>query len=130
MAGRHLVIDFPRLAGGGAERPYLNLLPFFLRSGLRVTILVDRHESELSDVTQPAGVEFETVDASWTITVLPRLVAFLRTRHPEIVLSEMSQNNVGLLMARLFARRSAWRNIGVVLAQHNTLSARAKRSLT
>jgi glycosyltransferase involved in cell wall biosynthesis len=121
LMGKRLVIYFPSLAGGGAERLYLSLSPHFIRAGLQVTFLVDRLEGELVKKL-PAGVMLDALGVARTLQAVPRLAFYLRRTRPDILRSALSVNSVAALWARRLAGFAGASATRVIVSEHNTVS--------
>jgi len=117
LNGKRLVLYLPRLAGGGAERLYLNLAPLFVQAGMRVSFLLDLASGELAD-SVPPSVNVEVIHAPRLRHAFTSLIAVFRRNPPDILLSSISMNSVAVLAAKALAGGSA----RTIVMQHNTLS--------
>lgn len=117
LQGRSLAVYLPDLAGGGAERIHINLAPYFLAAGLRVTFLLDRRTGILVDRV-PQGVTVEVLGASRQIAAIPRLVKYLNARQIDFLVSNMEHANV----VSVWARRLASTPTRIIVSQHNSFS--------
>ncbi len=114
---RRIVLYFPMLAGGGAERLYLNLTPYFIVAGWDVVFLVDKLGGALVG-SVPKGAQLVQLDADRLRHSLPKLIGYLRREPPDILLSSISPNNAAVLLAKLVTLiRTRF-----LITQHNTLS--------
>src|SRR5450755_3731786 len=106
------------LSGGGVERQSLIIAEEFRRQGVDVTLLLHRLRGQLLDQV-PAGIRIVDMNSSRTLTDIPRLVRFLRTEQPDILLSNGDLNNV----AALLAKGMSFGSTKLVICQHNPISA-------
>lgn len=107
----------PNMMGGGVERMRLILAPAFIARGMDVTVVLHQMEGELIPLLPPE-VRVVSLNASRTLSALPKLMAYLRRERPDILLSSMGHNNIIALWARALARV----NTAVIVCQHNALS--------
>jgi glycosyltransferase involved in cell wall biosynthesis len=114
---RRIVLYFPMLAGGGAERLYLNLTPYFIEAEWDVVFLVDKLGGALVG-SVPKGAQLVQLDADRLRHSLPKLIRYLRREQPDILLSSISPNNAAVLLAKLATRIPTQ----FLITQHNTLS--------
>lgn len=114
---RRLVLYFPMMAGGGAEKLYLNLTPYFIAAGWEVVFLVDKMGGSLGDAV-PEGAQIVQMGADRLRHALPKIIRYLRREPPDILLSSISPNNASVLVAKLVARVPT----KFLVTQHNTLS--------
>lgn len=117
MKKTSLWIYLPNLSGGGVERMKLILTPAFIERGFDVTFVLNKAEGELLQLLPPA-VRVISLNASRTLTALPKLVGYLRREQPDILLSSMGHNNINAL----WAKRIAGVHTAVIISQHNSLS--------
>jgi glycosyltransferase involved in cell wall biosynthesis len=118
MSGASRVALFmPTLGGGGAERVLLTLAQVFIRRGMAVDLVLSRAAGAYaSDI--PEGVRVIDLGCRRVLTSLPRLVRYLRSERPAVLLTTMSHANV----VGLWARRLAGVPTRVVVREANTLS--------
>jgi len=108
------------LAGGGAEKLYLNLTPRFIEAGWDIVFLVDKIGGAL-DGSVPEGAQLVQLDVDRLRHALPKLIRYLRREPPDILLSSISPNNAAVLLAKLVTLiRTQF-----LITQHNTLSREA-----
>jgi glycosyltransferase involved in cell wall biosynthesis len=118
-----LSIYLPDLSGGGAERLHLRLLPEFLKADLDVTFLLDRERGELLEPVRQLGARIVSLGADRQIKALPKLVGFLKTNKPDVLIANMEHMNVMAVLARRIANVRT----RIIATQHNTFSEQAKR---
>ncbi|MDR3529386.1 MAG: glycosyltransferase [Rhodopila sp.] len=106
------------LAGGGVERQSLIIAEEFRRHGVDVTLVLHRLRGQLLDQV-PVGLRVVDLNTSRTLLDIPRLVHFLRTEKPDILLSNLDLNNV----AALLAKGLGFSRTKVVICQHNPISS-------
>jgi glycosyltransferase involved in cell wall biosynthesis len=106
------------LAGGGVERQSLIIAEEFRRCGLDVTMVLHRLRGQLvSEI--PPDLPVVDLGSNRTLGDIWPLARFLRTRQPDVLLSNLDLNNVAALMAKgLSLSRTQ-----VVICQHNPISA-------
>ena len=99
---RHTLVLFliPSLRGGGAERVITTLLQHLDRSSFKLTLaLVDARKSVfLNEV--PADVEFIDLGCRRVRYALPKIVALIWKRRPDVVFSTLGHLNLALAMLR------------------------------
>jgi glycosyltransferase involved in cell wall biosynthesis len=105
------------LSGGGVERQSLIIAEEFRRHGADVTLVLHRLRGQLLDQV-PAGLRIVDLKSSRTLMDVPRLVRFLRTDRPDILLSNVDLNNVAALLAKAIS----FTDTKVVICQHNPIS--------
>ena len=87
------------LEGGGAERVMLNLSRGLADKGLQVDLLLMRAQGQyLKDV--PANVNLIGLKSRRAILSLPKIIKYLRSNKPEILLSNLDAANVIALLAK------------------------------
>jgi glycosyltransferase involved in cell wall biosynthesis len=117
-----VAIYLPDLSGGGAERVSVSLAPVFAESGFSTVLLLDRRQGELlHDISYP--VEVDCLDAKRPLAALPRLVRYLKTRRPDVLVSNTEHMNIIAIWARALARVQT----KIIVCQHNALSEQTKR---
>lgn len=98
-----VALFLPSLAGGGAERVFVELANEFAARGLRVDLVLASAEGPyLPEVA--TGVRVVDLSASGVARALPRLVRYLRATKPAAILSALDHANVVSILARLCAR--------------------------
>lgn len=117
-----VAIYLPDLSGGGAERLHVQLAGKLRASGLAPRFLLDRRAGDLLDAV-PADCPVDVLDARRQIAALPRLVQYLRTSPPAVLIANMEHMNVMAVAARALARAPT----RIVVTQHNSFSEQAKR---
>ena len=95
----------PSLAGGGAERVFVELANEFVTYGYRVDlVLASAHGPYIDDVGQ--GVRIISYGNSGVLRALPKLVRYLRRQKPDVMLSGLAHANVISVFANLGAGRA------------------------
>ena len=103
MTGQTLGVFLPSLAGGGAERMMLNLARGVAEAGVGVDLVVGDAAGPYRDLV-PAGCRLIDLKSPRVLAALPRLVRYLRTQRPTVLLSAMDHANMVALWARALAR--------------------------
>lgn len=116
-ARKSLAFFMPNLAGGGAERSTLNLIPALKERGYDVGLIVGNLEGELRD-NIPSELAVTNFDVARTWRTLFPLVRYLRRHKPDVLLSALGHNN----MIAVWARALAGVKTKVVICQHGMLS--------
>ncbi len=100
MRHKHVLFLIPSLRGGGAERVITTLLQHLDRSSFKLTLaLVDARESVfLNEV--PADVEFIDLGCRRVRYALPKMIALIWKRRPEVVFSTLGHLNLALALLR------------------------------
>lgn len=94
----------PSLAGGGAERVFVQLANEFVSLGYRVDIvLVSAHGPYIDEVAQ--GVNVISCEKSGVLRALPRIIRYLRGQKPDVMLSGLAHANVVSVIANFAAGR-------------------------
>src|ERR1044072_3232884 len=98
-----LAIYTHNLSGGGAGRVVLSLLEPLQHLGAQVTLLLHRCEGELVSMLPRSirAVDFHTTRAINDFLPLP---SYLRSERPDVLLANLSQNNVVALLAKTLTR--------------------------
>jgi glycosyltransferase involved in cell wall biosynthesis len=100
-----VILFLPSLAGGGAERVFVELANEFARLGVHVDLALAQAEGPyLAELSAPVRVvDFAAASVSKS---LPKLVRHLRSERPVAMLSALDHANVTAIVARLMARAS------------------------
>jgi glycosyltransferase involved in cell wall biosynthesis len=113
-----IALYLPSLRGGGAERVMVVLANGFVARGLRVDLVLAKAEGPYLAYISP-DVRIVDLKSQRVLFSLPRLVRYLRSERPRILLCAMNHVNVLALMARALAGGET----RVVISEHNTLTA-------
>jgi len=122
MASRpkRLSIFLPSLAGGGAERVFLNLAQGIASKGILIDLVLVRAEGAyMSQI--PASARVIDLKRSRVLSSVPALARYLRQEQPDVLLAAMHANIPALWAKRLASCRGR-----VVISEHNTLSVVAR----
>jgi len=106
------------LRGGGVERQSLIIAEELRRHGADVTLVVHRLRGQLLDHV-PACLPVIDLASSRTLSDVPRLVRFLRTEQPDILLANVDLNNIAALLAKAISLSRT----KIVICQHNPITA-------
>lgn len=99
-----VVLFLPSLAGGGAERVFVELANQFVAEGVRVDLVLSSATGPyLSEVSR--AVRVVDLAAPGVLRSLPRLARHLRREKPASMLSALDHSNVVALAARTLAGR-------------------------
>lgn len=120
-----LAIYIPNFHGGGVERITLMLIDAFLAAGVDVSVVVHQPAGTLRSLL-PEHVRLVSLDATRSLTALPKLAAYLRRDAPDVLLSSLGHNNIVALWARRWVRWQSACKTRVIICQHNALSAEAR----
>ncbi len=97
---RRIALMVPTLAGGGAERTYLNLAEGFHQAGYQVDLILKRATGEY--LTQvPTSINLVDLNASRMALTLPGLIRYLRSRRPHVLMA-------GLELTHMIALAAQW----------------------
>ena len=97
-----LLLLVPTLTGGGAEQVMITLLRHLDRSRFELALaVVDTRRAVFLDQV-PADVELIDLRCTRVRRALPGIVAELRRRRPDVVLSTLGHLNLGLAMCKPF----------------------------
>lgn len=107
---------------GGAERVVRNLAQAFSREDWSVSV-VAFDEGGLVSEELPDSVKITILDAKRTLTAIPRLARWLRTKNPDAIISNTTHINV----ATLVAKRLANIKFQTIVVEHAILSDRIER---
>ncbi len=116
-----IALTLPSLAGGGAQRIFVDLARGLLDRSIAVDVVLVREEGVLRD-SVPAGADVVLLGGDRVSRAVPRLAAYLRSRRPDVVVPAISHMNLcALLAARLTRPR-----VPVVVSHHNHLTLHAR----
>jgi hypothetical protein len=98
----HVAIFLPSLGGGGAERISLVLAEELTRLGMQIDLVLVHYQGAFShQVTEKVNIV--DLDASRMFFSLPKLVSYLRTSKPDILLSTIDLANIMAYLAVTFS---------------------------
>jgi glycosyltransferase involved in cell wall biosynthesis len=101
-SGSAVALFLPSLAGGGAERVFVDLANEFAARGRRVDLVLAAAEGPyLQDVS--SAVRIVDFKAPRMLRALPKLVRYLRAERPAAILSGLDHANVVSVLARRLA---------------------------
>jgi glycosyltransferase involved in cell wall biosynthesis len=100
--GNSVALFLPSLEGGGAERVFVDLANEFADLGLRVDLVLARAYGPYIDEVS-AAVRVVNLRASRVLHSLPKLIRYLRSERPDVLLSGLEHSNLVALSARLAA---------------------------
>ena len=130
---RSIALYLPSLLGGGAERVMFNLAQEFIARGMSVTLVIDRLPSSYKKTLSSYSfslieengqqfidlgtvkLPFVLLHAKKTVFALPKLLRFLKTQRPDVLLAALPFNNFNAALATLFP---AAKNTRVFLSDH------------
>ena len=119
-----IALTLPSLAGGGAQRIFVDLARGLLDRAVDVDIVLVRDEGELRD-SVPRGAEVVRLGGGPVSQAVPKLARYLRTRRPDVVVPAIFHMSLcTLLAARLVRPR-----VPVVVSHHNQLTLFARHGL-
>lgn len=101
---RRISLFLPALAGGGAERVFLDLAGGLAEFGHDVSLVIGGDRGELDDRPPPPGVHLVRLSRPRTLYVLPALIRHLRQRRPHVLFSTIDHANVLSIVAAGVAR--------------------------
>lgn len=110
------------LYGGGAERILLNLARCFAQKGLKVDMVLAKAEGSLLKQLPP-DIRLIDLEAKSKLSILPKLVKYLRQEKPYSMLAALHYP----CEIALLAKRIAGVSTRVVVSERNHLSLEAKR---
>jgi len=97
-----IAIFLPSLAGGGAEKVFVELSKMFAERGLIVDLLVSHGKG--SWCTQVADtVRVVDLNCNKPSRSIPALIRYLRTRRPRAIMSALTHANIALAIAHRFS---------------------------
>jgi len=106
------------LRGGGVERQSLIIAEELRRHGVDVTLVVHQLRGQLLDQVPPS-LRIVDLASPRTLNDVPRLVRFLRTEQPDILLANVDLNNIAALLAKAIGLSRT----RIVICQHNPITA-------
>jgi glycosyltransferase involved in cell wall biosynthesis len=118
-----VAVAMPTFAGAGAERVSLELAAGLLDDDVDVDVVVGSDEGALRADVPPRARTF-VLGHRRMVLCLPALVAYLRSRRPDALISCLDHMNVLSVAAARLVRPRAW----VMVTEHNTLSAASRHS--
>ena len=129
MTSNTITLFLPSLAGGGAERVFVQLANEFCRLGLNVElVLASAHGPYLKELS--AGVRVVDLKSPGVLMSLPKLWRHLRTERPRVVLSGLDSANIVAIIANKLAGNDARNVISIrsvpSVAYRNAGSLRAR----
>lgn len=103
----HICFYLPSLAGGGAERVFVDVANHIHRGGgRRISIVCANAYGPCRDLLD-SGIEVVDLGRSRVMTSIFPLRRYLNVQKPDVVISAMSHANVGLMLAaRIFSNFS------------------------
>src|SRR6056297_3495993 len=107
----------PSLAGGGAERIFIRLANHIVSCGRDVVLVVNQDKGPLRDLLS-GDVTLHVLGAPKAALALPRLVRYLKTNAPDVLISALTRSNV----TALAAARIAGVGTRVVVCERNQFS--------
>ena len=108
----------PSLARGGAEKMFLRVAAGLARRGIAVDLLIERAERRHLKLA-PREVRLIRLDARLSVTSLPKLLRYLHSERPDVLLSNLDWTNAFALIAKKFFVR----DLRIVVRQATTFSA-------
>ena len=116
----HLAMYIRFLSGGGAERIFVNLMPEFIKRGVKVDLVMNMADGPyLSEV--PKEVRIIDFKTKKILAGLPKLVSYLRQERPTTLLSFLHYPNEMAILAK----HLAFVDTRVVVSERNALSMHA-----
>jgi len=107
----------PDLAGGGAQRVFIDLAHGLLERSVAVDIVLLHGDGPLRATVSPKA-RVVVLGGNHMSTSVPRLVAYLRRERPDGLITALHHVN----LASVLATRSVRPRIPLVVTHHNTLS--------
>ena len=120
-----LHIYLPDLSGGGAERLHVNLAPFFMAAGFKVTFVLSQNRGELRDHV-PKQCDIIALDVKRQLAALPKLIMHLRKEKPDFFISNMEHMNVIAVLAKKLSGLKTQITTQVIACQHIPVSYQIK----
>lgn len=99
-AKRHILVLIPTLTAGGAERVFVTLLKHLDRRRFRLSLAVVDIRAAVYRHEILDDVEFIDLDAGRVRYALPKIIALIWKRRPDVVLSTLGHLNLALAMFR------------------------------
>ncbi len=100
-----IALYLPDLKGGGAEYVMVELANGFATKGLLVDLVLDQSRGPNLERLLPS-IRLVDFAATNTYTAFPKLLKYLHTQEPRVVLSTLNLNNLTSLIARRMTRAS------------------------
>jgi len=97
------VFFLAHLKAGGAERVMITVANYVAACGYAVSMVLVRKEGELLDNVSDK-VEVIDLQSKRMLTVLPKLVKYLKNTEPDVLISTLDYANVTALIAKKIAR--------------------------
>ena len=114
---KKLSFFLPSLEGGGAEKVVVNLIKEFVKRGIESElVLVNAKGPYLIEV--PQGVKVFDLKSSRVLFALPKLIKYLKTEKPDILVSSLSHANI----IAILANKLAMTNVRIFAREDTTLS--------
>lgn len=123
MPNQQISLFLPALYGGGAERVMVNLANGFSARGFKTDLVLAKAEGPYLPHVSP-NVQVLDLASKGVLSSLPKLVRYLKTSQPNVLLSAVDHANVSALLAKRLAGTST----RVVISVHTMLSSVAKKS--
>jgi len=120
---KRISLFLPSLAGGGAERAFINLMRGFVEEGKKIDLVLGKAEGPfLNDV--PNDVRVIDLNATRIIFSLGKLANYLRKEKPLLLLSGMTHANLVAIWSKKLARVKT----DIFVTEHCILSRIAQES--
>lgn len=114
---KKIALFIPSLAGGGAERVFVNLANEFARRGINVNLVLAKKEGPyLKNVSE--NVKIIDLKARRVLFAIFPLTRYLRQEKPRVLLSTVDHANIIAVLARFLSRAK----IKVIIRVANNLS--------
>lgn len=121
----HVAFYTYHLSGGGAERVLVNLMPYFVRRGLKIDLVLNRVVGPYLPQV-PSEVRIVDLDSPKPFRQgIPKLVRYLRKEKPLVMLTTVHPYNEAALLAKALAFTST----RIVVREDNTLSLDAPMAI-
>ena len=118
---KHVGLFFSNLNGGGIQRVMLSLAEGLLQLGCRVDLILVRAEGPLRPEI-PAGCHLFDLQADHASQSLSKLVNYLKSEKPEVMLSNQTHLNVTAILARILSGGRG----RLLLSEHVTIDYSAR----
>lgn len=112
----HICFYLPSLAGGGAEKLFIDLANHYGKAGLRVTIVCAKAEGPYLQRIRPE-VELVDLKSSRVVFSIIPLWRYLGSENPDAIMANMSYANIALIIASMLPSRFNGRVIVEEVAQ-------------